>query len=191
MSCWESRGAGVVDTSPLATCVDFSSDTERVPRLTLGQLPSQKPGPPTTTPHGPRSAPPHTPPPRGPLTRCSWQATKVWNPGATPKPSWSMNGGSSWLWIWTLMPASKDVSSVGGRRTTIPYGARTARAGTGRLARGPVSTPPGLPLLGAPPGFSKAGWAGLGPTSRFSPIPLCPQAPRDQTAGREERGSYL
>lgn len=47
------------------------------------------------------------------LTRCSWQDTKVWNPGATPNPSWSMNGGSSWVWIWTLIPASNDVSSVG------------------------------------------------------------------------------
>lgn len=49
-------------------------------------------------------------------TRCSWQETKVWNPGATPKPSWSMNGGSSWVWIWTLSPASNDVSSVDKKR---------------------------------------------------------------------------
>lgn len=49
-------------------------------------------------------------------TRCSWQETKVWNPGATPKPSWSMNGGSSWVWIWTLIPASNDVSSVDKKR---------------------------------------------------------------------------
>lgn len=46
------------------------------------------------------------------LTRCSWQETKVWKPGATPKPSWSMNGGSFWVWIWTLIPASNEVSSV-------------------------------------------------------------------------------
>lgn len=45
------------------------------------------------------------------LTRCSWHDTNVWNPGATPKPSWSINGGSSWLWIWTLIPASNDESS--------------------------------------------------------------------------------
>lgn len=49
-------------------------------------------------------------------TRCSWQETKVWNPGATPKPSWSMNGGSSWVWICTLIPASNDVSSVDKKR---------------------------------------------------------------------------
>lgn len=49
-------------------------------------------------------------------TRCSWQETKVWNPGATPKPSWSMKGGSSWVWIWTLIPASNDVSSVDSKR---------------------------------------------------------------------------
>lgn len=49
-------------------------------------------------------------------TRCSWQETKVWNPGATPKPSWSMNGGSSCVWIWTLIPASNDVSSVDDKR---------------------------------------------------------------------------
>lgn len=49
-------------------------------------------------------------------TRCSWQETKVWNPGATPNPSWSMNGGSSWVWIWTLIPASNDVSSVDKKR---------------------------------------------------------------------------
>lgn len=46
-------------------------------------------------------------------TSCCWQDTKVWKPGATPNPSWSMKGGSSWLWIWTLMPASYEVSSVG------------------------------------------------------------------------------
>lgn len=39
-------------------------------------------------------------------TSCCWHDTKVWKPGATPNPSWSMKGGSSWLWIWTLMPAS-------------------------------------------------------------------------------------
>lgn len=41
-----------------------------------------------------------------PDTRCCWQDTKVWKPGATPKPSWSMKGGSSWLWICTFTPAS-------------------------------------------------------------------------------------
>lgn len=50
-------------------------------------------------------------------TRCSWQETKVWNPGATPKPSWSMNGGSSCVWIWTLIPASNEVSSVDKNRS--------------------------------------------------------------------------
>lgn len=45
-------------------------------------------------------------------TLCSWQETNVWNPGATPNPSWSMKDGSSWLWIWTLTPASNDVSSA-------------------------------------------------------------------------------
>lgn len=49
------------------------------------------------------------------LTRCSWQDTNVWKPGATPNPSWSMKGGSSWLWICTLIPASKDVSSTAQR----------------------------------------------------------------------------
>lgn len=39
-------------------------------------------------------------------TSCCWHDTKVWKPGATPNPSWSMKGGSSWLWIWTLIPAS-------------------------------------------------------------------------------------
>lgn len=39
-------------------------------------------------------------------TSCCWHDTKVWKPGGTPNPSWSMKGGSSWLWIWTLMPAS-------------------------------------------------------------------------------------
>lgn len=42
-------------------------------------------------------------------------ATKVWNPGATPKPSSWTKGGSDWLWIWTLTPASNVVSS--GRRS--------------------------------------------------------------------------
>jgi len=41
-------------------------------------------------------------------------ATKVWNPGATPNPSSWTKGGSDWLWIWTLTPASNVVSS--GRR---------------------------------------------------------------------------
>lgn len=49
-------------------------------------------------------------------TLCSWQETNVWKPGATPNPSWSMKDGSSWLWIWTLTPASKDVSSAGIQR---------------------------------------------------------------------------
>lgn len=53
------------------------------------------------------------------LTRCSWQETKVWKPGATPKPSWSMNGGSFWVWIWTLIPASKEVSSINKEKVTI------------------------------------------------------------------------
>lgn len=51
------------------------------------------------------------------LTRCSWVATKVWNPGATPKPSSWTNGGSAWLWICTLTPASNAVSSISGRVT--------------------------------------------------------------------------
>ncbi len=49
-------------------------------------------------------------------TLCSWQETNVWNPGATPNPNWSMKDGSSWLWIWTLTPASNDVSSAGNQR---------------------------------------------------------------------------
>lgn len=52
-------------------------------------------------------------------TSCCWHDTKVWKPGATPNPSWSMKGGSSWLWIWTLMPASYDVSSVDTARQNI------------------------------------------------------------------------
>lgn len=48
-------------------------------------------------------------------TLCSWVATKVWKPGATPKPSSCTNGGSAWLWIWTRTPASKAVSSGGDR----------------------------------------------------------------------------
>lgn len=49
-------------------------------------------------------------------TLCSWQETNVWKPGATPNPNWSMKDGSSWLWIWTLTPASNDVSSAGSQR---------------------------------------------------------------------------
>ncbi len=45
------------------------------------------------------------------LTLCSWVATKVWKPGATPKPSSCTKGGSAWLWICTLTPASNAVSS--------------------------------------------------------------------------------
>lgn len=45
-------------------------------------------------------------------TLCSCVATKVWNPGATPKPSSWTNGGSTWLWICTRTPASKAVSSA-------------------------------------------------------------------------------
>ena len=48
----------------------------------------------------------------GAPTLCSWVATKVWNPGATPKPSSWTNGGSAWLWICTRTPASKAVSSA-------------------------------------------------------------------------------
>lgn len=44
-------------------------------------------------------------------TLCSCVATKVWKPGATPKPSSWTNGGSAWLWICTRTPASKAVSS--------------------------------------------------------------------------------
>lgn len=49
-------------------------------------------------------------------TLCSCVATKVWKPGATPKPSSWTNGGSAWLWICTRTPASKAVSS--GREET-------------------------------------------------------------------------
>lgn len=55
------------------------------------------------------------------LTRCSWQETKVWNPGATPKPSWSMNGGSFCVWIWTLIPASNEVSSINKKRLHLCF----------------------------------------------------------------------
>lgn len=61
----------------------------------------------------------------GAPTLCSWVATKVWKPGATPNPSSWTNGGSAWLWICTRTPASNAVSSAGkmekqeGQKTTI------------------------------------------------------------------------
>lgn len=61
----------------------------------------------------------------GAPTLCSWVATKVWKPGATPNPSSWTNGGSAWLWICTRTPASNAVSSARkmekqkGQKTTI------------------------------------------------------------------------
>lgn len=69
------------------------------------------------------------------FTRCSWQDTKVWKPGDTPKPSWWIYGGSSWLWICTRIPASNDVSSAQWRRGPLQSHPRqVAQARVPRLA---------------------------------------------------------
>ena len=41
----------------------------------------------------------------------TWVETSVCRPGEIPKPSSWIKGGSSWLWIWTLSPASNVISS--------------------------------------------------------------------------------
>lgn len=119
-------------------------------------------------------------------TCCSWQDTKVWYPGAAPKPSWSMTGGSSWLWIWTRIPASYRVSSVGEEGPKPCCSPFSPGMGAGDSFRAacqaltpPHLTPPVMSQPCPPPSHKKVCAAGRTPAPPLLPGTFCsPSLPR-------------